>query len=76
MDRSESPPSDQENVHPVTGMIPGPVTSRDGPSMESSLSDSLETVGGQRCHPRKPLADRKVAIGRMVPTSLAKQSRV
>ena len=56
-------------------MIPGPVTSRDGPSTET-LSDSVETVGGQRCCPRKPLADKKLAIGWMVPTSLAKQSRV
>ena len=76
VDRSESPPSDQENVHPVTRMIPGPVTSRDSPLLENAFSNSLGTVGGQRCRPRKPLADRKLAIGWMVPTSLAKQSRV
>ena len=76
IDHSESPPSDQENIHPVTRMVPGPATSRDGPLMESILSNSLETVGGQRCRPRKPLVDRKMAIGQMVPTSLAKQSRV
>ena len=76
VDRSESPPSDQENIHPVTRMIPGPVTSRDSPSLENSFSNSFGTVGGQRCRPRKPLADKKLAIGRMVPTSLAKQSRV
>ena len=52
------------------------MTSRDGSSSESTFSNSLETVGGQRCHPRKPLADKKLAIGQMVPTSLAKQSRV
>ena len=63
MDHSESPPSDQENIHPGYRMIPGPVTSRDGPSTESTFSNLFGTVGGQQCRPRKPLVDRKVAIG-------------
>ena len=74
VDRTESPSLNQENINPIP--VPGPVTRMDNALLLRILSNNDEDVGGQRCCPRKPLADMKIAIGRMVPTGLAKQTRV
>ena len=74
VDRMEDPSSNQENVDPITCDRPAPVISEETPL--SAETDTNPSVGGQRCRPRVPFADRIRAIGRMVPTPRSRESRI